>query len=247
MKKLLFLIPLVLFLVSCNQENPSEEEIIDKTIEKAGGEKYRNAEISFEFRDTKYKSTRDNGKFKFERKITDSTGTTYHDVLSNDGFTRYHEGSPVTLSDSMKTVYSNSVNSVHYFMQLPFGLNDTAVKKKLLGKDSIQGLEYYEVRVSFEASEEVTDPEDVYVYWINTEDFTIDYMAYSFTVEGGGIRFRKAINPRRINGIRFVDYENYKTDDHSTPLNQLDELYEARELELLSIIENKNIEVKISD
>lgn len=60
-----------------------------------------------------------------------------------------------------------------------------------------------------------------------------------------GYVFRKAYNPRTIKGIRFVDYENYKTDDLDTPLKQLDDLYEARQLELLSKIENRNIEVNL--
>lgn len=233
-------------LFSCDQKKElTAQQIIDKTIEKAGGEKYKNAEISFEFRDTEYKSTRNGGKFQLERFITDSTGTEYHDVINNEGFTRYHQDSVVTLSDSMKTVYSNSVNSVHYFVQLPYGLNDPAVNKKLLGKDSIKGKEYYEIKVTFEDSEEVTDHEDVYLYWIDTENFTIDYMAYSFKINDGGVRFRKAYNPQTVGGIRFVDYENYKADDLDIPLQELDEKYEARELELLSIIENENIEVKL--
>lgn len=246
MKKIIFLVAVSALLFSCNQNKElTAQQIIDKTIEKAGGDKYNNAEISFKFRDAEYKSTRNGGKFQLERFITDSTGTEYHDVINNEGFTRYHKDSVVTLSDSMKTVYSNSVNSVHYFVQLPYGLNDAAVNKKLLGKDSIKDKEYYEIQVTFEDTEEVTDHEDVYLYWIDTENYTIDYMAYSFKINDGGVRFRKAYNPQTVGGIRFVDYENYKADDLDVPLQELDEKYEARELELLSIIENENIEVKL--
>ncbi len=247
MKKLILLLFVSVFAISCQQKELTAEDIIDKTIEKAGGENYKKAEISFKFRDAEYKSTRDGGKFQFERFITDSTGTEFHDVLNNEGFTRTRRDSVIQLSDSMKTVYGNSVNSVHYFVQLPYGLKDEAVNKKLLGKDSIEGEEYYEIEVSFQASEEVTDPEDVYLYWIHTRDFTIDYLAYSFEVEGGGVRFRRALNPQTIGGIRFVDYENYKADDAGVPLDDLDKLFEKRELELLSMIENRDIEVSIKE
>jgi hypothetical protein len=147
----------------------------------------------------------------------------------------------------MKTVYANSVNSVHYFVQLPFGLNDEAVNKELIGKDTIHNKEYYEIKVIFDIEGGGSDHEDVYMYWINAQNYHVDYLAYSFEVNEGGLRFRKAYNPRTIEGIRFVDYENYKTDDLDTPLEQLDDLYEARQLELLSKIENKNIEVNISE
>ena len=230
MKKLLVIITLAIISVSCEKKELTADEIINKTIEKAGGEKYSKAGISFKFRDTEYKSTRNGGKFEFERFITDSTGIEYHDVLNNEGFTRYHQNEKVKLSDSMKGDYSNSVNSVHYFVQLPYGLNDAAVNKKLLGKDSIEGKEYYEIQVTFNDSEEVTDHEDIYLYWIHTKDFTIDYLAYSFNINDGGIRFRRAYNPQVVGGIRFVDYENYKTDNLETPLQDLDELFESGKL-----------------
>ena len=114
---------------ACNSKQENAQQIIDKAIENAGGERYKNAEISFDFRKGIYRSKREGGKFELERILADSTGTQYRDVVNNDGFTRYYKDTVVQLSDSMKTVYSNSVNSVHYFVQLPFGLNDEAVNK----------------------------------------------------------------------------------------------------------------------
>lgn len=231
--------------LACNSEKETVEQIIDRTIENAGGENYKNAEISFDFRKGSYRSRREGGKFELERVLPDSTGTQYRDVINNKGFTRYYKDTVVKLSDSMKNVYANSVNSVHYFVQLPFGLNDEAVNKELIGKDTIYEKEYYEIKVTFNVKGGGTDHEDIYMYWVDTQNYSIDYLAYSFEVEGGGLRFRKAYNPRTIEGIRFVDYENYKTDDLDTPLSELDDLYEARQLELLSKIENRNMEVNL--
>lgn len=247
MKRHFLAILILTSVLACNSETETAEQIIDKAIEKAGGDRYKNAEISFDFRKGTYKSNREGGKFELERILADSTGTQYRDVVNNEGFTRYYKDSVVQLSDSMKSVYSNSVNSVHYFAQLPFGLNDDAVNKELIGKDTIHDKEYYEIKVTFDAKDGGADHEDVYMYWINTQNYNVDYLAYSFEEEGGGLRFRKAYNPRTIEGIRFVDYENYKTDDLDTPLKELDDLYEARQLELLSKIENRNIEVNLHD
>ena len=130
-------------------------------------------------------------------------------------------------------------------MQLPVGLNDAAVNKELMGKDSIDNKEYYEIKVTFDEEGGGEDHEDVYMYWIGTQNYQVDYLAYSFEVNEGGLRFRKAYNPRTIEGIRFVDYENYKMDNLSTSLDTLDDLYESRQLELLSKIETKNIEVEL--
>ena len=130
---------LLLLIVSCNtsEERSQAEQIIDAVIEKAGGERYEKASIEFKFRQTRYTSSRNNGQYEFTRNITDTTGTTYFDVLNNDGFTRYHQDQKVEISDSLAGVYSESVNAVHYFVQLPFGLNDEAVIKELVGEDTI--------------------------------------------------------------------------------------------------------------
>ncbi|WP_079721404.1 DUF6503 family protein [Salegentibacter holothuriorum] len=243
MKKYVLGLIIISLTYACNSKQESAQQIIDKAIAKAGGERYKNAEIKFDFRKGSYRSKRTGGDYELERIIPDSTGNQYRDIVDNNGFTRYYKDTVVKLTDSMKTVYANSVNSVHYFVQLPFGLNDDAVNKKLIGKDTIDNKEYYEIEVTFDAEGGGEDHEDVYMYWIGTQSYHVDYLAYSFEVNDGGLRFRKAYNPRTIEGIRFVDYENYKIDDLSTPLSNLDDLYEARQLELLSKIETKNIQV----
>jgi len=174
----------------------------------------------------------------------DSVGNRVRDILTNDGLQRQINDTTTKLQDSLILPVGNSINSVHYFVHLPYGLNAPAANKKLIGKDSIAGREYYEIKVQFAEEGGGTDHEDEYLYWIDTQNFEVDYLAYNFDVNGGGIRFRKAFNHRIIEGIRFVDYENYKYEELSTPLHKLDSLYEKRELDLLSLIETKDVKVK---
>ncbi len=245
MRSISFIVCLFL-IVSCGNKNEelTAEMIVDKAIEKAGGENYEKAEIDFNFRNRKYRSIREGGKFRLERIMTDSTGNKINDVLDNEGLKRFINDSSVTLNDTLITPIGNSVNSVHYFVQLPYGLNASAASKELVGKDSIGNREYYEVKVTFSENGGGTDHEDEYMYWIDTQTFEVDYLAYNFETNDGGIRFRRAYNPRIIGGIRFVDYENYKYEDLSTPLRKLDSLFEKRELDLVSMIETKDIQVK---
>jgi len=244
MKYMYFLL-LVFFFTSCSEEKKqlTANEIIDKAIQNAGGDRYENAEIDFVFRKNEYKSIRQGGKFQLERFSKDSTGNKIRDILNNDGLQRLVNDSVTKLQDSLILPVGNSINSVHYFVHLPFGLNDPAANKELIGKDSIAGREYYEVKVKFAEEGGGTDHEDEYLYWIDTQNFEVDYLAYNFEVNGGGMRFRKAFNHRIIEGIRFVDYENYKYEKLSTPLHKLDSLYEKRELELLSLIETRDVKV----
>ena len=59
-------------------------------------------------------------------------------------------------------------------------------------------------------------------------------MAYSFHVNGGGVRFRQATNERFIEGIRFVDYNNLKIENAFTSLENLAKAFEKGKLEKLS-------------
>ncbi|UJH91207.1 hypothetical protein LZ575_21865 [Antarcticibacterium sp. 1MA-6-2] len=143
--------------------------------------------------------------------------------------------------------YGSSVNSVHYFAHLPYGLNDRAVNKKLVGDAIIKGEPYHELKITFQQEGGGADHHDEFLYWIHKEKFTIDYFAYKFIVNDGGIRFRVAYNPRIIEGIRFVDYENYILHDPVVKLENLDELYEQGKLEMLSTIEKEIVEVEVKD
>ncbi|QED37159.1 deoxyribose-phosphate aldolase [Antarcticibacterium arcticum] len=234
--------------LSCGTSEKKSEagKIIQKSIEASGGENYENAEIEFTFRHRIYKSTRNSDMFRLERTVNDSTGKTTHDILSNEGLRRFVNNKAVTVPDSMVTRISDGVNSVHYFVQLPFVLNSPAAIKKLSGEDEVESEPYYEVEVSFRKEGGGTDHHDKFVYWIHKENFTVDYLAYQFFTNNGGLRFRKAVNPRIIEGIRFVDYQNYETNMLSTPLRHLDSLYEAGELEFFSNINTENINVKLN-
>lgn len=237
----------LVFFTACQNEKEqfSADEIISKAIMKAGGENYKNATINFKFRENEYKSVRNGGEFILERETKDSLST-IRDVVSNTGYQRFLNDSLVTVADSMAVKYTSSINSVHYFAHLPYGLNDKAVNKEMVGDAVINGMPYYQLKVTFSQNGGGTDHHDEFLYWIHKENYTIDFLAYKFYVNEGGLRFREAYNPRTIEGIRFVDYKNYTQKDFNTDLCQLDELFEAGELKLLSTIETEDIKVKLN-
>ena len=234
-------ISILLLVSSCYQE-PNTQQLIDKTIARAGGEAYLGSLIEFDFRKIHYKGRKNSDGFKMSRLFYDDNSKVY-DAMTADEFVRTVNGVKVTLEDSTINKYRSSINSVFYFALLPFGLNDAAVQKKYLDQVSINDKEYYKVEVTFTQEGGGEDFEDVYIYWINIETNKIDFFAYSFEVNGGGLRFREAYNERYVNGIRFVDYINYKANPEEHQLTELDELYEEGVLEELSRIELKNIKV----
>ncbi|MGB1451882.1 MAG: DUF6503 family protein, partial [Marinirhabdus sp.] len=160
---------------------------------------------------------------------------------------RFLNGAAVAVADSLVAQISDGVNSVHYFAQLPYGLNAPAVQKEYIGINKIKGRPYHEISVTFTERGGGTDFDDTFLYWVHTDNFTVDYLAYKYAANGGGVRFREAYNPRVVSGMRFVDYNNYKPKDKNTPLVQLAPMFGAGELQLLSKIEIENIVVTLLD
>lgn len=238
---------LVVMTLACKKEVKKEmtaQEIIDKSIEVCGGQLFQNSLVSFDFRDRHYISETKNKKEILTRILKNDT-INLKDVRTSHVLQRFRNDTLVMLSDSLANVYANSVNSVHYFSKLPYGLNDPAVQKELIGNIEIKGYEYYKLRITFDQEGGGDDFDDTYIYWINKKTFEPDYLGYSFHVNGGGTRFRVAYNERMINGIRFVDYENLKPKDSTATIFEADSLYINGGLELLSKIELNNISVSL--
>ncbi|MGB5479646.1 MAG: DUF6503 family protein [Eudoraea sp.] len=240
-----FTVIIFIFLaIGCRNRNSGTidvQDIIDKSIEVSGGNLYSSCNISFTLRDIRYELENNTGR-KILKRIINNDSTTILDILKHNGFERTINGNPVIVADSMAVKYSNSINSVHYFAYLPYGLNDPAVNKKLLGETQLGDRQYYKVEVTFDEEGGGEDFDDIYIYWFNKETFKPDYLAYEFNVDGGGTRFREAFNERIINGIRFVDYNNYKASKNIS-VYELEALFKTKELELLSTIRLEDIEV----
>ena len=153
---------LIVLIFSCNpsEKKLSAQEIIDKSIQVSGANFVKNATIFFDFRGNNYKAMRKNGQFLIDR-IMFVDSISIRDVITNDGFQRLVNEKKVQVVDSMATRYANSVNSVHYFSVLPFGLNDKAVKKKLLPETEIKENDYYKIQVSFTEENGGEDFEDI--------------------------------------------------------------------------------------
>ena len=251
-KFIFFLIPLALLVSSCGGDQlggneksadtrSKSEMIIDSSIAFHGGEKYYNSDISFGFRDKVYQVFRSANSFSYSTSFSDSLGTNTW-VLTNDGLIAKRNGERIALSAKDSIAYAGSLNSVVYFAMLPSLLSDDAVHSKLDGSEDIKGKDYYRIVVTFDEEGGGADHDDVYLYWFDKSDYSLDYLAYSFHVNEGGSRFRAVTNSRRINGIIFQDYENYKGPAPDS-LQYISEMYNADQLTLLSNIELNKLSV----
>jgi hypothetical protein len=218
------------------------ESIVDSAIAYHGGELYDNLNISFSFRDRDYGAFRKDGLFEYASVYRDSTGE-YIRLLNNDGFSESLNGLRISHSQKDSIARAASVNSVLYFALLPGLLNDPGAIKTIDGTDEIDGIAYHRIKVTFNPENGGEDHDDVYLYWFDKEKYRMDYLAYSYNTEEGGTRFRKAVNSRRINGLVFQDYENFRGPADTDSLMYIMDLYKRGELGLLSTIALNRIHV----
>ncbi|MDG1023469.1 MAG: hypothetical protein P8O72_05435 [Flavobacteriaceae bacterium] len=235
---------LLFLLVSCQQpKEKTADEIIQKAIQHSGFDT-AHFTVDFDFRSYHYELIRKPSFYSFSR-LTSQKGVEVRDIMtSKEPLKRYLNGLSTQLSDSIQDVYSNSLNSVMYFFQLPKPLEDEAVITKLMRSVEIADNFYWTIKVIFKEEGGGKDFQDEYRYWINQATYEIDFLAYNYLTDGGGTRFRRAINKRKIEGIFFQDYENYKPIQKFESLDNLPQLFQQGNLEQISLIENKNIRVK---
>ncbi|CAM1354137.1 DUF6503 family protein [Tenacibaculum insulae] len=243
-----YLILIFLFVISCKPQDKAinAQEIINKSIELSKLKSVENATLSFTFRKNKYTAKRNNGKFELV-KIVKKDSLKIKEILSNIDFKRFKNDELIKLSEKDKNNFSNSVNSVHYFSVLPLGLNDKAVNKKLLESVTIKGKEYYKIQVTFNEEGGGDDFDDVFIYWFAKDTFYLEYLAYKYHTNGGGVRFRDVKKEQFIKGVRFVDYNNYKPLDKNINFKEIDKLYEDDKLKKLSEIVLNNIKINFID
>ncbi len=236
---LAFLVPLS----GCDHRSEAQK-IVDLSIAAHGGKAFENSKIDFDFRNIHYTIYKTPKAFEYIREFTDSTGTV-KDVLNNTGFTRTVNGAKIdTLTEERIGAFSRSVNSVAYFAFLPYGLNDEAAIKTYLGETELEGEKYHLVKVTFVPEGGGEHYEDEFLYWFGQEDHLMDYMAYSYHTDGGGVRMREVSGVMEVGGIRFQNYLNLKASDEKTPLDMMEELYTSGKLGKLSEINLENIRVK---
>jgi len=219
------------------------QSVIDNAIQRHGGDRYENFTANFDFRDRHYVLEHQAGQFQYERLFMEGPDS-IRDVLNNKGFKRYLNGQDITDTVEKAPAYARSVNSVAYFALLPYRLNDPAVNKHYLADEEIKGEPYHKILVTFDAEGGGEDHTDEFVYWIHARDYTMDYLAYLYYTDGGGKRFRAPIEVHQVNGLRFMDFENYQGTNDNTPIRDYAQLYEQGQLELLSTIRLENLTVR---
>jgi hypothetical protein len=228
--------------------------IVDRAIDHHGGSLYTSSQVALRL-------CSKNGCFDLE--VRTDGGLFSHTVTRADGLRVRATNDRVELWESgvAKPVPPEDearrrrfVSARVYFAFLPFRLNDPGVQKLDLGIVDWEGRPLHEVRIRFtsqtatgDAGAETGQTSDEYMYWLDPQTGEVVFFAYDFVGEPSGLRFRRAVNLRRIGGILFFDQENLGLDGDGLDVGQVDPAFVEAKLEPISTVELRDITVRPLD
>lgn len=186
---------------------------------------------------------RDRGRFFYERSYEEPMGAIVREWMTNEETGWEVDGDRQELDARERDRVETAVNSVVYFGFLPFRLLDPAVQLRDLGTEEVGGEPYRMVEVTFQEEGGGQDWEDRFVYWFHQDRHTLDYLAYRYHRDGGGTRFRRAVNRREVGGLLVQDYENFRAPGGISDIAEYTRLHQDGALELLSRIELEDLTV----
>jgi hypothetical protein len=225
--------------------------IVDRAIEHHGGKVYESSEVSLDLCSASgcfdLQVRTDGGRF--EHVVTREDGMRVR--VTNDTVERWEGGRQVPVPPDEEERRRRFVSARVYFVFLPYRLNDPGVWKRDLGVVDWEGRKLHQVHVRFgerapggDQGSESGQASDEYMYWFDPESGKVVYFAYDFVGEPSGVRFRRAIDERRIGGILFFDQENFGLDGEGLDVTQVDPRFVAERLPKISVVELRNLEVK---
>jgi hypothetical protein len=141
---------------------------------------------------------------------------------TNDSIEVLEDGVAVELRDeTARRRARDYVSARVYFLFPPYRLGDPSVYAEDLGVDDPamwEGRRLHRVRVTFEPGTS-TNADGVFLYWFDPDTAGLEQFAYTYR---GGMRFRRLIDQRRIDGLLIADQENYGVDEDGAGIDDLD-------------------------
>jgi hypothetical protein len=221
-------------------------EIVDKAIAFHGGELYRASETELDVCSLSgcfhVRALVDGDRFDYE--VSGKAGRRERRVRwTGEELARWEDGAPAAVEPGDAQGLRDWVMARVYFAFLPYRLNDPSVFKEDLGRETWDGRELHKVKVTF-APGSSTDAEDEYLYWFDPESGRVEQFAYSFQGRPGGLRFRRAVNHRRVGGVLFSDQENLGVEGDKWRVDEITPSFVEGKMRTVSVVRFENVEVR---
>jgi hypothetical protein len=223
-------------------------KIVARSIELHGGSVYENSVVQLEVCSKsgcyQIESRIDEGLFDISAvgRVRDHERRVR---ITNDTLEYWQDGVLIDVSPDRAESLRDWVMARVYFVFLPFRLHDDSVLHEDLGIEHWRGEALRKVKVSFVPGSS-SGAHDEFLYWFNPETARLEMFAYSFSGNPGGLRFRKAVNHRRVGGILFFDQENWGVDEDGLSVDGIDPVTVGG-WKLVSKVRLQEIRVRRSD
>lgn len=233
---------------------PDRPAIVSRAIEHHGGELYESTESAFDIASKsgtfRVEVRRDGGLYR-QAVEADTPEGRRRVVVTNDAVELTVGGEARPVPEDQAQRWRDHVAARVWFPFLPYGLANDGVHTRDLGIETWPAgaggeggtRELHKVKVTFQPGTS-TDADDEYLFWFDPETGRLEQLAYSFA---GGLRFRTAKSFRRVGGILFADHENYGVDARGLAVDRITPDYVENEMEHVSTIELRDIEVRPSE
>ncbi len=227
-------------------ELQSRVAIVDRAIEHHGGEIYRHSETELDLcsKSGCFQVTANLDGDRWAYTVSGKSGGSQLRVLSADDRLKVQrDGAEEAVTADKEQRFRDWAMARVYFCFLPFRLNDPSVLKQSLGLVGWNGRRLHKVKVTFRAGTS-TDAGDQYMYWFDPETARLEYLAYSYDDNSGGLSFRRAVRHRRIGGLLFFDQENYGPDGPGLSVDAIDPAYVRDAMRHVSTVRLEGIRVR---
>ena len=222
--------------------------IVEKAIAFHGGDAFEASETSFEIASKsgtfRVEVRRDGGLYRQTVQSLTQEGPR-RVTVTNDAVEVTVGGEPRPVAPEDEERWRSHVSARVWFPFLPYGLLGDGIQLHDRGLQEwpAEGggtRRLHAVKVTFEPGSS-SGAEDEYLLWFDPETGRLEQLAYSFA---GGLRFRTAKNFRRVGGLLFADHENLGIDEEGREVDEVTPELVEREMEPVSTIELRGIEVR---
>ena len=246
--KLKFIIVLFLTFTSCRDDATqiNAKQLLEKTIIASGGDKFFNSKIQFDLDILHYDIYRKNNISNFE--ITRQVDSIVYKATYNNGDMAYYVNDEKQEKSMSSILFLNTyLKGFIYLSSIPHILKQNSVLLSRLNDVKIENTNYYTLYVTYKELEDYPQAQDEFYLYINPETNYIDFYAQKHYLTGDKMLFKKAINSRTINGIRFSDYKvlYLKSKTNNYALKEFYKLYNKNELTTHGEIKFQNVEVEL--
>ncbi|MGB0788401.1 MAG: DUF6503 family protein [Marinirhabdus sp.] len=230
----------IILLYSCtNTGNETEKALFPKILNVYGSEHIKENKISFNVDHLSYTVLFNDSKRLYETKTLTKDSVKMR-AVSNNGHQQYFvNGTLQKVGTYSQKLIDIKLDGFLYAQLIPTILQQNATVITQKEDVTIRRKKYNVLHVSYKVTD-LNKKQEFYLY-VQPETKLIEFMACDYYALSDKKLFRRYINFRDVNKIKFADYYTFTTFSDTVPLSKLYRHYNTAQLQEIGKTELKNI------